>query len=150
MGCSLAVFTPMTPNTCCVGTRAAFNQWPCATGKPTSALWGSYGAHNFGLQRPRVHRCKELSSRYLQTRDLKEEKTATTSPIIDFVILRSLILDSGRPHFTRQDLDHAIEIASGLNHRPPGKTKANLDHTIETSQARPIDQPSSSQARTSL
>ena len=79
----------------------------------------------------------------------QEEKTATNSPIIG---LNSPIIDLGlrQAAFTQKDLDHAVEIASGLNHRPLGKTTANPDHTIETSQARPIDQPSSSQARTSL
>ena len=86
----------------CVGSRAAFKQWPCATGKTTSALRENDGAHTFwcatfGLPRPRVHKCKKLSSRHLQTRDLKRKRQPQILRSSN-LILRSLSWDSGKLH----------------------------------------------------
>ena len=84
--------------------------------------------------------CKPGTSRRKSSHKFSDRRFV--SPINDLGLRQAAL--------THKDLDHAIEIASGLKHRPLGKTTANLDHTIETRQARPIDQPSGPQARTSL
>lgn len=93
----------MTPLYFCVGTRAPFNHWLCTTGKPPSALWGKLWRSQpwcatFGLPRPRVHECEKLSSRHSQTRHLNEKRRPQFLRSSN-LILRSLIWDSGRPHY---------------------------------------------------